>query len=295
MELLRAELLVDAAPLRCDDLIERVADEALPEEPVVTAAGWPSTGHRGDEAPAWCPHRLQAPDLNHSPDEARCAAPSPRGNEQPQERDAGGRQWNRNDTERDSNRDGGQGDARRARANLETLQPALPSPMPGGPSWSPSWKEQDDRGKDVLDAHEGADPRLGPGIAPSGLLPEPIQRLPVVRFAFAVCRLYGSVVVGVAGAARRRPPPSWWPPFGTPPAMPAEASRFGHGPRGAPDQPPVRRRLRRGRPRLRTRAAGNGRSMEEEVRLILREAVDREPEPENLASSFASALLPSAE
>ena len=36
--------------------------------------------------------------------------------------------------------------------------------------------------------------------------------------------------------------------------------------------------------RLRTRAAGNGRSMEEEARVILREAVGREPEPENLAS-----------
>ena len=31
--------------------------------------------------------------------------------------------------------------------------------------------------------------------------------------------------------------------------------------------------------RLRIRAAGNGRSMEEEVRLILAEAVDREPSP----------------
>ena len=34
---------------------------------------------------------------------------------------------------------------------------------------------------------------------------------------------------------------------------------------------------------LRKLAAGNGRSMEEEVRLILRKAVQREPEPENLA------------
>ena len=31
--------------------------------------------------------------------------------------------------------------------------------------------------------------------------------------------------------------------------------------------------------RLRTRAAGNGRSMEEEARLILAEAVEREPAP----------------
>ena len=44
--------------------------------------------------------------------------------------------------------------------------------------------------------------------------------------------------------------------------------------------------------RLRTRAAGNGRSMEEEVRLILREAVDREPEPENLASFVRECFAP---
>ena len=44
--------------------------------------------------------------------------------------------------------------------------------------------------------------------------------------------------------------------------------------------------------RLRTRAAGNGRSMEEEVRLILREAVDREPEPENLANFVRECFAP---
>ena len=36
--------------------------------------------------------------------------------------------------------------------------------------------------------------------------------------------------------------------------------------------------------RLRVGAASNGRSMEEEARIILREAVGREAEPENLAS-----------
>ena len=36
--------------------------------------------------------------------------------------------------------------------------------------------------------------------------------------------------------------------------------------------------------RLRTRAAGNGRSMEEEARLILREAVGRKPASQDLAS-----------
>ena len=36
--------------------------------------------------------------------------------------------------------------------------------------------------------------------------------------------------------------------------------------------------------RLRVRAASNGRSMEEEVRVILGEAVTRDSEPENLAS-----------
>ena len=35
--------------------------------------------------------------------------------------------------------------------------------------------------------------------------------------------------------------------------------------------------------RLRVRAAGNGRSMEEEVRLILRDAVGRRPSSHNLA------------
>ena len=44
--------------------------------------------------------------------------------------------------------------------------------------------------------------------------------------------------------------------------------------------------------RLRTRAAGNGRSMAEEVRLILREAVDREPEPENLANFVRECFAP---
>ena len=44
--------------------------------------------------------------------------------------------------------------------------------------------------------------------------------------------------------------------------------------------------------RLRTRAAGNGRSMEEEVRLILREAADREPQPENLASFVRECFAP---
>ena len=37
---------------------------------------------------------------------------------------------------------------------------------------------------------------------------------------------------------------------------------------------------------LRVRAARNGRSMEEEVRLILREAVGRKTGPENLASAI---------
>ena len=36
--------------------------------------------------------------------------------------------------------------------------------------------------------------------------------------------------------------------------------------------------------RLRVRAAGNGRSMEEEARLILREAVGRKPSSKNLPS-----------
>ena len=43
---------------------------------------------------------------------------------------------------------------------------------------------------------------------------------------------------------------------------------------------------------LRIRAAGNGRSMEEEVRLILREAVSGEPEPENLAAFIRECFAP---
>ncbi len=46
------------------------------------------------------------------------------------------------------------------------------------------------------------------------------------------------------------------------------------------------------RTRLRMRAAGNGRSMEEEVRLILRDAVGREPEPENLADFIHECFAP---
>ena len=44
--------------------------------------------------------------------------------------------------------------------------------------------------------------------------------------------------------------------------------------------------------RLRVRAAGNGRSMEEEARLILREAVAQEPEPENLARLIRNCFAP---
>ena len=44
--------------------------------------------------------------------------------------------------------------------------------------------------------------------------------------------------------------------------------------------------------RLRTRAAGNGRSMEQEVRLILHEAVGREPEPKDLASLVQECFAP---
>jgi len=44
--------------------------------------------------------------------------------------------------------------------------------------------------------------------------------------------------------------------------------------------------------RLRTRAAGNGHSMEEEARLILRSAVGREAEPENLASFIHECFAP---
>ena len=44
--------------------------------------------------------------------------------------------------------------------------------------------------------------------------------------------------------------------------------------------------------RLRVRAAGNGRSMEEEARLILREAVAPEPEPKNLAQFIHDCFAP---
>lgn len=44
--------------------------------------------------------------------------------------------------------------------------------------------------------------------------------------------------------------------------------------------------------RLRVRAAGNGRSMEEEARLILREAVAPEAEPENLAQFIRDCFAP---
>jgi len=44
--------------------------------------------------------------------------------------------------------------------------------------------------------------------------------------------------------------------------------------------------------RLRVRAASNGRSMEEEARLILAEAVGRESEPENLASFIHELFKP---
>ena len=44
--------------------------------------------------------------------------------------------------------------------------------------------------------------------------------------------------------------------------------------------------------RLRIRAAANGRSMEEEVRIILREAVGRKAEPENLASFIRKCFEP---
>ena len=46
------------------------------------------------------------------------------------------------------------------------------------------------------------------------------------------------------------------------------------------------------RTRLRMRAAGNGRSMEEEVRLILRDAVGGEPEPVNLADFIRECFAP---
>ena len=45
--------------------------------------------------------------------------------------------------------------------------------------------------------------------------------------------------------------------------------------------------------RLRTRAAGNGRSMEEEARLILRDAVGRRPSSENLSSIIRTRFGPS--
>ncbi|MDE0673105.1 MAG: plasmid stabilization protein [Caldilineaceae bacterium SB0666_bin_21] len=45
--------------------------------------------------------------------------------------------------------------------------------------------------------------------------------------------------------------------------------------------------------RLRVRAAGNGRSMEEEARLILREAVGRKPGSRNLVSIIRSHFGPS--
>ncbi len=44
--------------------------------------------------------------------------------------------------------------------------------------------------------------------------------------------------------------------------------------------------------RLRVRAASNGRSMEEEVRVILGEAVGREAEPENLAIFIRECFAP---
>ncbi|MXY67378.1 MAG: Arc family DNA-binding protein [Acidobacteriia bacterium] len=44
--------------------------------------------------------------------------------------------------------------------------------------------------------------------------------------------------------------------------------------------------------RLRARAAANGRSMEEEARIILREAVCREAEPDNLASLIRECFEP---
>ena len=44
--------------------------------------------------------------------------------------------------------------------------------------------------------------------------------------------------------------------------------------------------------RLRVRSSANGRSMEEEARVILREAVGREPEPENLARFIHECFAP---
>ena len=43
---------------------------------------------------------------------------------------------------------------------------------------------------------------------------------------------------------------------------------------------------------LRMRAAGNGRSMEEEARVILREAVGREPKTQNLVTVIRSRFGP---
>ena len=43
---------------------------------------------------------------------------------------------------------------------------------------------------------------------------------------------------------------------------------------------------------LRLRAAGNGRSMEEEARLILRDAVGRKTPPRNLASAIRARIAP---
>ena len=47
------------------------------------------------------------------------------------------------------------------------------------------------------------------------------------------------------------------------------------------------------KPRLRVRAANYGRSMEEEARLILREAVGRKPSSRNLASIIRAHFGPS--
>ena len=44
--------------------------------------------------------------------------------------------------------------------------------------------------------------------------------------------------------------------------------------------------------RLRVRAADNGRSMEEEARLILRDAVGRRKPPQNLASAIRARIAP---
>ena len=46
--------------------------------------------------------------------------------------------------------------------------------------------------------------------------------------------------------------------------------------------------------RLRMRAAGHGRSMEEEARLILREAVGRKPSSRNLASIIRAHFGPAS-